>query len=274
MSYSFMRWPHFKIRALTFSYDDGDIADRRVIEQFNKYGMKGTFNLNSDTVGREHKVAKEELYTLYEKAGHEVATHGCFHYSFDEVPSSMIMDEILVDRKFYEGILKHPVTGHAYPNGSFSERAAEVLQECGISYARTIQSTGKFAIPSNWLQWHPTSFHKDKHLMEYIEEFLSINPVHYFHKRALLLYIWGHSYEFDRDDCWHILDQVGEKLGNREDIWYATNMEIYEYVNAYNSLVFAANGESVKNPNALDVYICYFGKNYVIPAGTTIKIEK
>ena len=36
-----------KINALTMSYDDGVLeGDRHLIEIFNKYGVKGTFNLN------------------------------------------------------------------------------------------------------------------------------------------------------------------------------------------------------------------------------------
>jgi peptidoglycan/xylan/chitin deacetylase (PgdA/CDA1 family) len=40
-----------KKKALTFSYDDGVLQDIRLIELFNKYGMKATFNLNSEKLG-------------------------------------------------------------------------------------------------------------------------------------------------------------------------------------------------------------------------------
>ncbi|HNX14524.1 MAG TPA: polysaccharide deacetylase, partial [Oscillospiraceae bacterium] len=33
-----------KKKAVTFSYDDGVTQDIRLIELFNKYGMKATFN--------------------------------------------------------------------------------------------------------------------------------------------------------------------------------------------------------------------------------------
>ena len=36
-----------KKRAVTFSYDDGVEQDRHLVELFNTYGMKATFNLNS-----------------------------------------------------------------------------------------------------------------------------------------------------------------------------------------------------------------------------------
>ena len=40
-------FPGGKHKALTFSFDDGRKEDRRLVELFNQYGIKGTFNLNS-----------------------------------------------------------------------------------------------------------------------------------------------------------------------------------------------------------------------------------
>ena len=39
------------MKSLTFSYDDGVTQDVRLIEIFNKYGLKATFNLNSELLG-------------------------------------------------------------------------------------------------------------------------------------------------------------------------------------------------------------------------------
>ena len=58
-------------------------------------------------------------------------------------------------------------------------------------------------------------------------------------RRANLFYLWGHSYEFDNNNNWDHIEKICEKLANRDDIWYATNMEIYEYVTAYNSLIYS-----------------------------------
>ena len=44
-NYSYL-FPGGRTKALTFSYDDGVIADRRLIEIFRENGLKGTFNLN------------------------------------------------------------------------------------------------------------------------------------------------------------------------------------------------------------------------------------
>ena len=54
-------YPGGKSKALTLSYDDGQIFDRRLVEIFNKYNMKGTFHLNSGTLGKDGYVTQEEV---------------------------------------------------------------------------------------------------------------------------------------------------------------------------------------------------------------------
>lgn len=52
MRYVFMRYPDGKSKAVTFSYDDGVVQDKRLAELFDKYGMKGTFNFNTGASAR------------------------------------------------------------------------------------------------------------------------------------------------------------------------------------------------------------------------------
>lgn len=37
--------PKWKEKALTFSYDDGGIFNRRLVKIFNKYGLRAAFHL-------------------------------------------------------------------------------------------------------------------------------------------------------------------------------------------------------------------------------------
>ena len=59
---------------------------------------------------------------------------------------------------------------------------------------------------------------------------------------------------------------------NREEIWYATNGEIYDYAQAYKNLQFSANGDIIHNPSAIDVYLGYRDQNVLVPAGKTVKV--
>ena len=85
-----------------------------------------------------------------------------------------------------------------------------------------------------------------------------------------LFYVWGHSYEFDNNNNWEVIEEFAEYMGGREDIWYATNMEIYDYVNAYRSLVISADGKRVYNPTLIDIWFDLDGKQYKVASGETI----
>ena len=74
----FMRYPGGKPKAVTFSYDDGVPQDERLVGIFNKYGMKGTFNLNCDKM-RSNNFTKEQIKEIFLSNGHEIAVHGAMH---------------------------------------------------------------------------------------------------------------------------------------------------------------------------------------------------
>ena len=57
-------------------------------------------------------------------------------------------------------------------------------------------------------------------------------------------------------------------------MWFATNIEVYEYVQAYNRLIFAMDGEMVCNPSEIPVWIEIRGKTYKIGAAETVSFDK
>ena len=44
--------------------------------------------------------------------------------------------------------------------------------------------------------------------------------------KPALLYIWGHSYEFDAEKSWEKFEDICRDLSGREDIFYGTNREV------------------------------------------------
>lgn len=70
------------------------------------------------------------------------------------------------------------------------------------------------------------------------------------------------------------MEEICEKLSGHDDIWYATNMEIYEYAKAYEALVFSADGKMIYNFCTIDVWINVDGADYKIPSGETIRINE
>lgn len=58
-------YPGGKHKAVTFSYDDGQVYDRRLVRLFDEAGFRATFHLNSGNLGKPDYVTAEELLTLY-----------------------------------------------------------------------------------------------------------------------------------------------------------------------------------------------------------------
>ena len=166
------------------------------------------------------------------------------------------------------------VNGFVFANGFISDELIDLVARCGFKYARTTDSTHSFEIPNNWLKLEPTCRHRDPKLMELAEEFLQDREgIHFWWQFPKLFYLWGHSYEYNDDNNWEVIENFAKKVGNREDVWYATNIEVVEYVTAFDNLVFSVSGDRVYNPSSIDVYICYFGKNYLIPKGETVELK-
>ena len=276
MEHCFLRFPNFRSKALTLSYDDGVVFDKKLIEIMSKYGLKGTFNVNSGLFAQKEGgrcLTQKEAFALYTQSDNEVAVHGVKHLPLLGMDSAQVLGEILLDRQNLEKIFHKLVHGMAYAYGCYNDSVVEILRLCGIRYARTVDDSEGFAIPTDWLRWNPTCHHRNPRLMDLAQAFLEEQEGGYWRKSPKLFYLWGHSYEFEDRNEWHIIENFAKFIGNREDVWYATNGEIYNYVQAYHNLQFSSEGTFVYNPNVLDVYICYIGKNYCIPAGKTVDLE-
>ena len=272
----FMRFPEGMAKALTMSYDDGMRQDRRLVEIFNKNGIKATFNINSASFGQgrigEHgedrtRFTVEEALEVFANSGHEIALHSHTHPHLDKMPRDMVAYEIVKDREALENIFGRIVKGMAYPMGTTNDFVVETLKNCGVSYARTTVQTERFDIPSDWLRLPSTCHHNNPKLMDLANDFLNNNkrPV------AKLFYVWGHSYEFDVSDNWNRIETFCEYVGKKDDVWYATNIEIYNYIEAYNRLKTSANGKIVHNPTSQTLWFLA-DKLYSVAPGETIKL--
>ena len=119
-------FPEGKNKALTMSYDDGVVADRRLVDIFNRHNIKGTFHLNSSTFGNKGKINPEEVATLY--AGHEVSCHAVTHPFLERLPHGEIMREVWEDRKRLEELAGYPVLSMSYPYGTYNDEAIATLR--------------------------------------------------------------------------------------------------------------------------------------------------
>lgn len=225
-----------KMKALTFSYDDGVTQDKRLIELFNKYGMKATFNLNSGTLGRKDTLEREGVIVGHEKvtaedikhiyAGHEVAAHTLTHPNLRTLEKDEdIIREVEQDRIRLSELCGYEVKGMAYPCGGFcyDDRVISLIREnTGIQYARTTNSTYNFDRPQELLELNPSVYHHremDK-MFELGEKFLKLET-----DVPQVFYVWGHAYEFDIHDDWGRFEEFLQMMSGRSDICYCTNRE-------------------------------------------------
>lgn len=277
--YRRMRFPNFLGKALTLSYDDGVEQDKRLIEIMHKHGLKGTFNINSGLFTDEGKVwpegqihrrmTKKAAYQLFKDSGMELATHAYSHPHLESLSEPEITSEILLDRIDIEKETGVITRGHAYPYGTFNDRVVDCLKACGMLYARAVASTFSFKIPEDFLRLQPTCHHKADNLMELAERFVKAQV----QTEPMLFYLWGHSYEFDMDNNWNVIENFAEFIGNKEDIWYATNTEIFEYIENYKKIITSGDGNLVYNPTNITLYFNVRGKDYKIEPGQTVDLK-
>ena len=222
-------------KAVTFSFDDGVTQDIRLIEILNRYGLKGTFNINSQLLGldgsldrngrivRHDKIRPEEVRRIYH--GHEVAVHTLTHPMLPALEEAEIIRQVEEDRKNLSELCGYEVVGMAYPGGGVNhdERVAEIIRRnTGVRYARTIISTHSFNEQAELHRFHPSVYYIEDCLEEMVDKFLALET-----DEPRLLYIWGHSYEMDAEYIsWEKFEDICRKLAGRADIFYGTNREV------------------------------------------------
>ncbi len=265
MSISFSYYPNGKKKALTMSYDDGQVHDRRLVEIFNRHGIRGTFHLNSGRLDEEMFLRTAEVGELFK--GHEISAHTLNHPYLTLLPDEIVSLEILEDRRKLEKLTGYPVRGMSYPFGAYSGELLRMLPALGIEYSRTVQSYGGFHLPDDFLVWHPTCHH-NQNLMDKAKVFK--NQPQW--SQMPLLYVWGHSYEFDREDNWELIEEFCKMISGDESVWYASNIEIMDYIKAMKSLKFGVDMCTVYNPSALDVWVGIDGEAVKIEAGRTVML--
>ncbi len=285
MKYRLLRFPNGKTKAVTFSYDDGSRHDIRLCDTLNRYGLKCTFNLVGSKFDQgTSALTKEYVENEILGRGHEIANHGYEHRALDVQRPIEAVREILDCRLVLEREFGRIIRGFACPDRSINrfktpdiyERVRRYMVDCDLAYAR---STGgdndAFALPEDWFHWIPTAHHDNPALFDYIDRFLSedVNAQYRSRRGPRLFYLWGHAHEFENKGNWERLDEICQRLSGHEDVWYATNMEIYRYVEAYRALEYSADGLRVYNPTLLTVWFDVDGTLYRIASGETIVLE-
>ena len=267
-----IRFPEGKKKAFTLSYDDGVVEDRKFIEIINRYGLKGTFNLNSYALTHKNtreKVSVDELGTLYR--GHEIAVHGWNHPYPSETFDGNFAYEIMKERELLEQYTGKIIRGMAYPMGSsaINEDNIRTVRQCGIAYARTTTGTGNFRLPKDWAVWDPTVHHGKAETVELLEQFVGMNVMF----AVQVFYLWGHTYEFEDNGNWELAEKIARTASGRDDIWYAANIDIHDYVEAAHRLIVSADSRIMYNPTFTEIWLEERGEIRSIKPGETLYLD-
>ena len=225
-------------KAITFSYDDGVTQDIRLVEIFNKYNLKATFNINSELLGQSaaieregvkishDKIKPEDLKHIYD--GHEVAVHTLTHPNLTQIDDdNEVLRQVEQDRLNLSALAGYEVTGMAYPCGGVNcnDRVANLIKNnTPIQYARTVATTQSFEPFDDLYQYQGTLYHHAQwdRLFDMGREFLELKT-----DTPKVFYIWGHAYEFDiYPERWAQFEEFCRMISGQSDIFYGTNKEV------------------------------------------------
>lgn len=221
-----------KRKAVTFSFDDGIMQDKRLVDIFNKYGLKGTFNLNSGMMYHECvwnksgvdviRLNHDECLELF--CNMEAAVHTLTHPDLLSENGYMRQRQIAGDKANLERLFGKKIYGMAYPGGGgTSDELIELIKEFDIKYARLPYDIKyedvTFDIPEDLYRIVGIKCSNER-ISDIVDDFLNLNR-----ESPALLYIWGHSYEFDINKSWDEFEKICRKLSDKNDIFYGTNHE-------------------------------------------------
>ena len=224
-----------KMKAVTFSYDDGVTQDIRLVEILNRYNLKATFDLNSELLGKDgsldilgkrilhNKIQPHEITEVYK--GHEIAAHTLTHPDMTEMAENEVIRQVEQDRLKLSELAGYEVIGMAYPGAqpNYNSRIAQIIEyKTNVKYARTTICSFDFSPQRDLFEFHPSVFHLDwDNLYKLADKFINLNP-----SSEKIFYIWVHTYELEVNDCWDKFEEFCKYISGKDDIFYGTNKEV------------------------------------------------
>jgi hypothetical protein len=266
-------FPGGRSKAFNISYDDGVLQDIRFVELLNRYGLKGTFNLNYGLMRQNftwqhecgmtvRRIPEEQVVAVY--AGHEIASHSYSHPYFDNASEAEILKELGSDKFFLERLFGREVAGYATPFYFYSDLMADCVRHCGFAYARISEESNDYSIPEDFYRWRGSKFHWDDDLEDFVLGFLESD------RELALCQLVGHSYDLDVLNLWERMEQICRWVSESGDVWAATHIELVRYLRAMDK---AAISEcKISNLSESELWFRVDGKALVLQPGETLHI--
>ena len=226
-------YPGGKKKAFNVTYDDGVLQDQRFVALLNQYGIKGTFNLNSQLMQEEfswtHPNGTQVKRLSYELAkevydGHEIASHTLTHPYMNGLSDEELYRQLKTDKDNLEKLFGREITGFAVPFDYYDDRIANCAKACGFAYARTSDLTGNFAPYTDVYHWKASIEHTNPGLIDFIAAFVNTR------EELAVCQILGHSYDLDVENLWNTMESIFAAVSQRDDIWFCTNAELVDFL--------------------------------------------
>lgn len=199
-----------------FAIDDGTIYDKKVIDIFNKYNIRATFNLNSglqDFVWYKDNKPVERL-KLYENRhiydNHEVASHSLTHPWLTSLSDEDVYREVKEDVDNIERIFDRKVTSFSFPFDYFDERTINIIKSIGITQIILPEIDNSFKFPRDLFHIKVTSWNIDDALTK-VDGFIK-------DKNAELFIYLSHSYDYEFANSYDKLERLCKKVKDTSDI--------------------------------------------------------
>ena len=226
-------YPQGKAKAFQLTYDDGVLQDVPLVQLLNRYGIKATFNLNSQLMMEEftwthpngmvvQRLSPERAQGLYD--GHEIASHTLTHPYMQGLPKAEILRQMGQDRENLQKLFGREILGFAVPFDYFSQEIADCARELGFAYARTVDAVDDIRTCPNLMVFNPNTHFKAPDFMER------------FHKAKAtgMFYFWGHSYELiDDEELWNNFEKNIAEISADPDVEWVNVTDLAEEVKQY-----------------------------------------
>jgi len=260
-------------RAFNITYDDGVTQDLRFVELMNRYGLKGTFNLNSELMrtgfawthptGMEvRRLGADTVRWLYR--GHEVASHSRTHPYMSGLSREEIREELGRDKQDLEELLGITVAGFAVPFHFYSREIADCARELGFEYARMSEFSHSYDPCTDWYYWKTGFYHIEPGLTEFVDGFLKTQ------QELAVCQIVGHSYDLDAENLWGTMEDILRRVSADSRVWSCTNLELVRYLKAMNRAEISGN--SVCNPTEMELWFRIHGEVVSVLPGETVTL--
>ena len=212
------------MKYFVFAIDDGTIYDTKVIDIFNKYNIRATFNFNSglqDYVWYkgELPVRRLDLYkykNIYNN--HEVASHSLTHPYLTNMNDEAVYHEVKQDVDNIERIFDKKVYSFSFPFDGFDERTINIIKSVGITHIILPEIDDSFRSSVDTFHIKVTSWNIDDAL-EKLDRFIK-------DKNAEIFIYLSHSYDYEFDHSYDKLERLCQMVTSNKDIKIITIGEV------------------------------------------------